>query len=168
MVCGALALVGGRASAQTEAAAASASATPQPAAQLLASAQEQARKEHKNVLVMFHASWCGWCKRLEAVMDRPEYKKLFADNYVIVLARRQRERPEENAGKSRRRQGDERPGRRKKRPAVLRLSGRKGQKAGRQQCDARRERRIIQHRLSRLRRRRSPRSTLCSSRPRPK
>ena len=55
-----------------------------PAAQLLTSAQKQAEKEHKNVLVMFHASWCGWCKRLEAVMDRPEYKKFFADNYVIV------------------------------------------------------------------------------------
>ena len=76
-VCGVLALTGGRAMAQTE-------ATPLPAAQLLASAQKQAGKEHKNVLVIFHASWCGWCKRLETVMDRPEYKKLLADNYVIV------------------------------------------------------------------------------------
>ena len=77
-MCGVLALVGGRAMAQTE------TATPLPAAQLLSAAQKQAGKEHKNVLVMFHASWCGWCKKLEAVMDRPEYKKLLADNYVIV------------------------------------------------------------------------------------
>ena len=57
---------------------------PAPAAQLLASAQTRAAKEHKAVLVVFHASWCGWCKRLESVMDKPEYKKLFADNYIVV------------------------------------------------------------------------------------
>ena len=33
---------------------------------------------------MFHASWCGWCHRLEAVMDRPEFKKMFDDNYVLL------------------------------------------------------------------------------------
>lgn len=87
-LCGALALAGGTVHAQTEATAppliAQTEATPAPAAQLLAAAQKQAIQEHKNVLVMFHASWCGWCKRLEAVMDRPEYKKLFADNYILV------------------------------------------------------------------------------------
>ena len=89
LVCGAVALMSGRVMAQTEAKPAPATsdaqpAQPLPAAQLMASAQAQAGKEHKNILVMFHASWCGWCKKLEGVMDKPEYKKLFADNYVIV------------------------------------------------------------------------------------
>lgn len=59
-------------------------AKPAPAAQLLTMARTKAGKEHKNVLVIFHASWCGWCKRLTSVMEMPEHKKLFADNYVIV------------------------------------------------------------------------------------
>ncbi len=76
MVCGLVAL-GEVSQAQTE-------AKPAPAAQLLSSAKVRARKEHKTVLVMFHASWCGWCNLLISVMNKPEYKKLFADNYVVV------------------------------------------------------------------------------------
>ena len=33
------------------------------AAQLMAAAKARARKEHKNIFVMFHASWCVWCKK---------------------------------------------------------------------------------------------------------
>ena len=57
---------------------------PAPAAQLMASAKQRAKKEHKNVMVVFSSSVCGWCKRLERVMDKPEFKPLFADNYVVV------------------------------------------------------------------------------------
>jgi len=55
-----------------------------PAPQLVISAQKRAGKERKNVLVMFHSASCSWCRRLDAVMNKPEFKKLFTDSYVIV------------------------------------------------------------------------------------
>ena len=84
IACGLVAFAG-NSRAQTPSAAKSVpAAKPAPAAQLVGAAQKRAGKEHKAVLVMFHASWCGWCHRLTDMMDKPQYKKLFADNYVVV------------------------------------------------------------------------------------
>ncbi len=51
---------------------------------ILAAAYKQAAAENKNVFVMFHASWCGWCKKMDASMDDVTTKKYFDENYVRV------------------------------------------------------------------------------------
>lgn len=51
---------------------------------IMAAAYKKAAKEHKNVFVLFHASWCGWCKKLDASMEDVTTKKYFDDNYVTV------------------------------------------------------------------------------------
>lgn len=51
---------------------------------VLQKAYAQAAKENKNVLVMFHASWCGWCKKLDASLNDPSCKMMFDKNYVIT------------------------------------------------------------------------------------
>lgn len=53
-------------------------------AELLTKAKAQAAQEHKNVMVIFHASWCGWCKRLDSFLADKEMSKVMEDNFVIV------------------------------------------------------------------------------------
>ena len=43
----------------------------------------QATKENKNVFILFSASWCTWCKQMDAKMNDASIKQLFNDNYVI-------------------------------------------------------------------------------------
>jgi thiol-disulfide isomerase/thioredoxin len=57
--------------------------TPPSSDVVLKQAYTQASKEHKKVIVLFHASWCGWCKKMEASLNDPAVKKSFEDNYVI-------------------------------------------------------------------------------------
>ncbi|WP_294818273.1 thioredoxin family protein [uncultured Flavobacterium sp.] len=65
--------------------AAFATATAQEtAASILDKASAQARKENKKVFVMFHASWCSWCKKMDNNMNSETCKKLFNDNYVVA------------------------------------------------------------------------------------
>jgi thiol-disulfide isomerase/thioredoxin len=60
------------------------SSSPEPADKILEKAYRQAKKENKNVLLMFHASWCGWCHRMDTSLNDPVCKKFFDDNYVIA------------------------------------------------------------------------------------
>ncbi|WP_034058942.1 thioredoxin family protein [Lacinutrix jangbogonensis] len=46
-------------------------------------AQITAKKENKNIFIMFHASWCGWCKKMDKNMKLERTLKLFNNNYVI-------------------------------------------------------------------------------------
>ncbi len=56
---------------------------PASAKDILREACQQAAKENKNVFVMFHASWCVWCHRMDTSMNDASCKKFFDDNYVI-------------------------------------------------------------------------------------
>ena len=56
--------------------------SPVPAGVILNDAYATARKENKKVFVLFHASWCTWCKKMDSSMNDASCKKLFDDNYV--------------------------------------------------------------------------------------
>lgn len=75
---------------------------PAPAQQILDSALKEASASKKNVLVIFHATWCSWCKRLDAALTNPEVKKVMDDNYVImhldVMERGEKAQTVENPG----------------------------------------------------------------------
>jgi len=58
-------------------------APPESAEKILAEAGEIAAKENKKVFILFHASWCGWCKKMDMSMADAGVKKYFDDNYVI-------------------------------------------------------------------------------------
>jgi|GEM_PF-463286 len=59
------------------------STAPATAEEIMAAAQAKAKAQHKNVFVIFHASWCGWCKKMDASMQDPACKDYFDKNYVI-------------------------------------------------------------------------------------
>jgi len=61
----------------------SAQSTPTADA-ILKEARAKAAKENKNVMVIFHASWCGWCHKMDTLLNDPSIKDFFYKNYVIT------------------------------------------------------------------------------------
>lgn len=51
---------------------------------VLNKALKEAKAKNKNVLLVFHASWCKWCKMMEKNMTLPETKPLFDKNFVTA------------------------------------------------------------------------------------
>jgi hypothetical protein len=59
--------------------------TPPAASVIMESAQNTAAAEHKSIFLIFHASWCGWCRKLDQFLETREVKPII-DKY-FVLAR---------------------------------------------------------------------------------
>lgn len=58
--------------------------SPKQANDILQSAYRQAVTDNKNVFLMFHASWCGWCHKLDSSMNDKTVRDFFNNNYVIT------------------------------------------------------------------------------------
>lgn len=71
--------------------AASPAPAPAPAKDVLSRAIAAARTSGKGVLVGFHASWCGYCRKLEGTLADPAVKKVldrrFVTTWLTILER---------------------------------------------------------------------------------
>ena len=68
---------------------------------VLKTAYQKAARENKNVFLLFHASWCGWCRDMDSTMQEPALKPYFDKYYVIThltVYERENKKHLENAG----------------------------------------------------------------------
>jgi thiol-disulfide isomerase/thioredoxin len=56
---------------------------PESSGKILDAAFSQAAKENKNVMIVFHASWCGWCKKFDASVADPSCRDFFEKSFII-------------------------------------------------------------------------------------
>jgi thiol:disulfide interchange protein len=57
---------------------------PAPAAVVRQAAEDQAVREGKAVFLEFHASWCIWCTRLNAMLNDPSVKPVWDKFFVTT------------------------------------------------------------------------------------
>ena len=59
--------------------------TKVPSAEVIVrDAMIKAAATHKNVFIIFHASWCSWCRKMDNSMNDEKLKSFFDNNYIIV------------------------------------------------------------------------------------
>lgn len=63
--------------------AAKAQLVPPSSDEILKEAYQAAATENKNVFIIFHASWCGWCHKMDNSMKDETCRKFFENNFVI-------------------------------------------------------------------------------------
>ena len=56
---------------------------PLSANEVITQAKAEAAKSHKNIFIIFHASWCGWCRKMDAAMNDNSIKQFFDKTYVV-------------------------------------------------------------------------------------
>ena len=61
------------------------SVKPDSAQIILHSAITEAQSSKRNVLIIFHATWCKWCTPLETALNDTTVKPLIDKNYVITM-----------------------------------------------------------------------------------
>jgi len=57
---------------------------PPSAERVLAGARAQAAQQHKNVFLIFTASWCEPCKQFETFLEAPEIHSILEKHFVIA------------------------------------------------------------------------------------
>ena len=57
---------------------------PASADEIMSEAIKTAQKDSKSIFLMFHASWCGWCKKMDASIKDELCVDYFNDNFVII------------------------------------------------------------------------------------
>lgn len=60
-----------------------AQSTPPAAETVLKDALKEAKAQNKKVFIMFHASWCVWCHKMDDSMNDPAVKAYFDKSFVI-------------------------------------------------------------------------------------
>jgi thioredoxin-related protein len=54
------------------------------AAEVLQPVYAKALSENKKVIVIFHASWCGWCRKMDSSLNDKNIRPLMEKHYVIT------------------------------------------------------------------------------------
>jgi thiol-disulfide isomerase/thioredoxin len=52
--------------------------------QVMTPIYSRAKAENKNVLLIYHASWCGWCRKMDASLLDKSVRSLIDRNYVTA------------------------------------------------------------------------------------
>jgi thioredoxin-related protein len=57
---------------------------PRAADAVLKTGIEAARASGRTVFLIFHASWCGWCKKLDKALEDPALKTIVDESFVVA------------------------------------------------------------------------------------